>query len=52
MFNYDGLQKILIRSFKCGFCGDKVSSDRGYRVGKLKDGYGEKSEEYIFVQTV
>ena len=27
-------------SFTCGFCGDKVASDRGFKIGNLSDGSG------------
>jgi hypothetical protein len=27
-------------SFTCGFCGDKVASDRGFKIGAHGDGSG------------
>lgn len=39
---YRNLQEIENRSFVCGFCGDKVSSDRGYKIGELQDGSGDQ----------
>ncbi|MBO0340207.1 DUF4145 domain-containing protein [Flagellimonas profundi] len=33
-------QKITNKSFKCGYCGDKVASDRGYRIGENSNGTG------------
>jgi len=42
LYNYHGLQTILNRSYKCGYCGNKVSSEKGYRIGKQRDGSGEQ----------
>lgn len=40
--NYYGLQTIYVRSYKCGYCGDKVSSDKGYKIGRQRDGSGDQ----------
>jgi len=34
------LQPLPNKAFKCGHCGERVSSDRGYRVGRNPDGSG------------
>jgi hypothetical protein len=39
---YRHLQDIENRSFICGFCGHKVSSDRGYKIGQYQDGSGDQ----------
>lgn len=31
------------RSFVCGYCGDKVSSDKGYMTGEASDGSGNQT---------
>ena len=36
--NWYQLSDLPVKSFYCGFCGDKVSSDRGYRNGRGPDG--------------
>lgn len=38
--NWDKRQTLVNRSFVCGFCSDKVSSDRGYKLGDQHDGSG------------
>ncbi|NCP89214.1 MAG: DUF4145 domain-containing protein [Flavobacteriales bacterium] len=35
-------QTILNKSFNCGYCGDKVASDRGYKIGRGKDGSSDQ----------
>jgi len=35
-------QQIENRSFTCGYCGDKVASDRGYKIGEHGDGSGRQ----------
>jgi len=40
--SYYNLQEIENRSFVCGFCGDKVSSDRGYKIGQNRNGSGDQ----------
>lgn len=38
--NWRQYQTIANTSFVCGFCGDKVASDRGYKIGQHTDGSG------------
>ena len=38
--NWHRLQALRTRSFYCGFCGDKISSERGYKIGEKGDGSG------------
>jgi hypothetical protein len=38
--NWYKLQTLGTRSFYCGFCGDKVSSEKGYKIGEKSDGSG------------
>ena len=40
--NYYQQQILYNCSYRCGFCNDKVSSNRGYRVGELSDGSGKQ----------
>lgn len=40
--NWRSLQTLPTVSYICGFCGDKVSSEKGYKVGKHGDGSGEQ----------
>ena len=40
--NWYQQQKVENRSFVCGFCDDKVASDRGYKIGKIGDGSGSQ----------
>ena len=40
--NWYLVQSIRARTFTCGYCEDKVSSDRGYRIGSQPDGSGEQ----------
>ncbi|CAH6820485.1 conserved hypothetical protein [Vibrio chagasii] len=34
------IQRIADKSYRCGYCGDQVSSDRGYKIGEYGDGSG------------
>lgn len=46
--NWFQFQQIENKSFICGFCGDKIASDRGYKVGNGKRGEGnQKAGIYI-----
>lgn len=38
--NWQGLHTLPAVSYKCGFCSDKVSSEKGYKIGDHKDGSG------------
>ena len=38
--NWHQLQNVPERSYACGYCGDKVASNRGYRIGDRSDGTG------------
>jgi hypothetical protein len=38
--NYYNPQKLEVESYRCGFCGDSVSSERGIRLGEEPDGSG------------
>jgi hypothetical protein len=38
--NWFGRQGVENRSFICGFCGDKISSSSGYKLGDHQDGSG------------
>ena len=38
--NFVGLQGIQNESFVCGYCSDKVSVNRGYKLGNNSDGNG------------
>ena len=40
--NYYCLQSIDNKSFRCGYCGDKISSDRGFKIGNHQDGSGSQ----------
>jgi len=42
VYNWYNGQQIENRSYICGYCGDRVSSNRGYRLGKHQDGSGEQ----------
>ena len=48
--NYYCLQSIDNKSFRCGYCGDKISSDRGFKIGNHQDGSGSQVGGFIFVQ--
>jgi|SRR5690606_21171851 len=38
--NWRQYQTITNNNFKCGFCGENVASDRGYKIGQHSDGSG------------
>lgn len=40
--NYYYLQTLRTVSFNCGYCGDKVSSEKGYKLGEKSDGSGRQ----------
>jgi len=40
--NYRSLQLIENKSWVCGYCSHKVSSDRGYKIGVHQDGSGQQ----------
>mgnify|MGYP001047225770 CR=1 FL=1 len=40
--NYQYLQILDTKSFNCGYCGDKVSSNKGYKIGQHNDGSGRQ----------
>lgn len=40
--NFRGIQEIENRSYVCGFCDHRVSSDRGYKVGYNRDASGHQ----------
>lgn len=40
--NWYNKQELKTKSFICGYCGDKVSSNRGYRIGEHEDGSGNQ----------
>lgn len=35
-------QTLKVKSFKCGYCGDKVSSEKGMKIGFQSDGSGNQ----------
>jgi len=39
-YNWYRLQRIENKSFRCGYCSDKISSDSGYQIGGHSDGSG------------
>ena len=39
---WQSLAYIKNESFICGYCGDRISSDRGYRLGQYPDGSGSQ----------
>lgn len=41
--NWRQPQILSSKSFRCGYCGDKVSSEKGLKVGLHKDGSGPQS---------
>lgn len=41
-FQWRLYQTIENKSFACGYCGDKVASDRGYKIGRFADGSGNQ----------
>lgn len=41
-FQWRAYQTIRNQSFLCGYCGDKVASDRGYKIGQHGDGSGQQ----------
>jgi hypothetical protein len=38
--NWRQYQTIANKNFKCGYCGENVASDRGYKIGQHGDGSG------------
>ena len=40
--NWYQLQTLPTESYSCGFCSDKVSSEKGYKIGKKSDGSGSQ----------
>lgn len=38
--NWRLYQTITNKNFKCGYCGENVASDRGYKIGQHGDGSG------------
>lgn len=40
--NYYRLQELNTKSYSCGYCGDKVSSEKGYQIGQNPDGSGRQ----------
>ncbi|TDN83508.1 uncharacterized protein DUF4145 [Salegentibacter sp. 24] len=40
--NWKQYQTISNKSFSCGFCGERVASDRGYKIGRGRDGSGDQ----------
>lgn len=38
--NLNNLQRIADKTFICGYCNDKIASDRGYKLGINGDGSG------------
>lgn len=40
--NYHGLQRIENKSWVCGYCSHKVSSDVGYKIGESSSGAGQQ----------
>jgi hypothetical protein len=40
--NWYQLQTLPTKSYICGFCSDKVSSEKGYKAGKHPDGSGSQ----------
>ena len=38
--NWLHLEVLPPKSYKCGFCSDKISSERGYKIGLQRDGSG------------
>lgn len=49
--NWDEMQlhRVNPKNFVCGFCGDKVSSDMGYKIGEHGDGSGTIVGKGIFI---
>lgn len=39
-FNWYQIQRIQNHSYRCGYCNDKISSDKGYKIGDNRDGSG------------
>jgi hypothetical protein len=40
--NWRQYQTIVNNAFICGYCGEKVASDRGYKIGQHADGSGHQ----------
>ncbi|MCX8804690.1 DUF4145 domain-containing protein [Vibrio parahaemolyticus] len=38
--NWSKVQSIANKSYRCGYCNDQISSNRGYKLGELRDGSG------------
>ena len=38
--NWNNVSSLPNRSFDCGFCGDRISSIRGWKIGEHNDGSG------------
>lgn len=51
LVNWDNtqLKKVNAKNFICGFCGDKVSSDMGFRIGENPDGSRILDGKGIFI---
>jgi Domain of unknown function (DUF4145) len=41
-YNYYILQRVENKTWVCGYCSHKISSDRGYKIGLHKDGSGSQ----------
>ena len=39
-YNWYQLQRVETLSYRCGYCNDNISSDRGYKLGDHGDGSG------------
>ncbi|EOD9425294.1 hypothetical protein BTR40_24495 [Vibrio parahaemolyticus] len=40
--NWSHIQRVSNKSYRCGYCNDQVSSDRGYKIGEYGDGSGNQ----------
>src|SRR5438552_10499328 len=45
-YHWQSLQTRTARSFVCGFCGDRISSEKGYVVGRTN---GTSTDAGVFV---
>jgi hypothetical protein len=41
-YNWQYLQELENRSYRCGYCNDQISSNKGLKLGEHKDGSGKQ----------
>lgn len=41
-YGYHNVERLPTYRYRCGFCSDKVASDKGFKIGSQKDGSGEQ----------